>query len=150
MDFGSALSLANSPANPTSMSTPEETEYPALFLRGIEYFNECEFYEAHDVWEELWAEYRGPSREFFQGLIQVAVALHHFGNGNLGGARKLYRGSCKYLERYRPRHLGVDLEKLLAEFEACLQEVLADENVRRGVEIDVEKIPEIHLDPSPR
>ncbi len=49
--------------------------YPPLYLKGIECFNECDFYESHEVWEELWTEYRGPSRKFYQGLIQAAVAL---------------------------------------------------------------------------
>ena len=57
------------------------------YRAGIELFNKCEFFEAHDVWEEVWAEYRGPSRTFYKGLIQVAVALHHFGNGNIRGAK---------------------------------------------------------------
>ena len=30
-----------------------ETEYHPLYLKGIEFFNECEFFEAHDEWEEL-------------------------------------------------------------------------------------------------
>ena len=38
--------------------------YPQQYLAGIKHFNACEFYEAHDLWEELWADYRGPSREF--------------------------------------------------------------------------------------
>ena len=42
-----------------------------------------------EEWEELWADYQGPDRQFFQGLIQAAVCLHHFGNGNTRGAKKL-------------------------------------------------------------
>ena len=40
-------------------------EYDARYLKGIEYFNECEFYEAHDVWEELWALPHDRNRERF-------------------------------------------------------------------------------------
>ena len=38
-------------------------------------------------------------KKFYQGLIQAAVALFHFGNENLGGARKLYQASR---EKLRP------------------------------------------------
>ena len=82
-------------------------DYDPRYLQGIEYFNRCEFFEAHDVWEELWADYRGSSRTFYQGLIQVAVCLHHFGNGNTRGAAKLYHSSRKYLEPYAPWHDGL-------------------------------------------
>ena len=53
-------------------------EYSPLYLQGIEHFNVCDFYESHEVWEELWANYQGPSRKFYQGLIQAAVALASF------------------------------------------------------------------------
>jgi len=121
--------------------------YDPLFVSGVNYFNECEFYEAHEVWEELWADYKGPLREFYQGLIQVAVGLHHFGNGNLRGAIKLYHGSRGYLEQYRPRASGVDVDKLLADLEACFAEALASEEEFPDLEIDPDLIPEIHLDP---
>ncbi len=61
--------------------------YDPLYLQGIEHFNVCDFYEAHDAWEELWTDYRGPSRTFNQGMIQAAVGLFHFGNGNIRGPR---------------------------------------------------------------
>lgn len=121
-------------------------EFDPRYLEGIRYFNECEFYEAHDVWEELWADYQGPSREFYQGLIQIAVCLHHFGNENTRGARKLYHSSRRYLEKYRPHHEGLDLEKLLGQMEACCAALLASEEEFPSVAIDPELIPEIHLE----
>jgi len=124
-------------------------EYDPLYLQGIAYFNDCEFFEAHEAWEELWTEYQGPSRKFFQGLIQVAVALHHFGNGNIRGARKLYVSSSAYLEPFRPQHIGLDIDKLLAEFKACFAEVLDSTEEFPVIEIIPDLIPEIHLDPPP-
>ena len=82
---------------------PDEA-YDPRYLEGIEHFNVCDFFEAHEVWEELWADYRGPDRKFYQGLIQVAVCLHHFGNGNTRGARKLYVSSLAYLQECRGRY----------------------------------------------
>ena len=123
-----------------------DDSHEALYHRGIELFNVCDFYECHEVWEELWADCQGPSRKFYQGLIQAAVALHHFGNGNLRGARKLYHSSRAYLEPFRPRHLGLDLEKFLAEFQQCFAAVLASSEEFPQLEIDPELIPEIHLE----
>lgn len=126
-----------------------DSEYTPLFVRGVELFNDCEFYECHDVWEELWAEYRGPSRTFYQGLIQTAVALHHFCNGNIRGARKLYHGSRKYLEPFRPHHIGINLDQLFSEMEACFQEVVASDEDFPSIDIDADLIPDIVLDPPP-
>ena len=124
-------------------------QYDPLYLKGIAFFNDCDFFEAHEAWEELWTEYQGPSRKFFQGLIQVAVALHHFGNGNIRGARKLYVSSGSYLAPYRPFHIGLDVDKLLAEFAACFAEVLASKEEFPVIEVIPDLIPEIHLDPPP-
>lgn len=122
-------------------------EYSPLYLAGIEHFNACDFYESHEVWEELWADYQGPSRKFYQGLIQAAVALHHFGNGNIRGARKLYYSTRSYLEPYRPWHMGLDLEQFLRQFEHCFAHVTASQEEFPEIEIDPDSIPEIHLSP---
>ena len=124
------------------MSESIDTQYRA----GIELFNECEFFEAHDVWELLWSEYRGKDRTFYQGLIQVAVALHHFGNGNIRGAKKLYNSSRAYLDPFRPKHLGCDVDLLFVEMEECFGGVLAASEEFPRVDLDPELIPEIHLD----
>src|SRR3954464_1839248 len=119
--------------------------YDPRYLAGIEHFNKCDFFEAHEVWEELWADTQGEPRRFYQGLIQAAVCLHHFGNGNIRGAKKLYHSSRAYLEEYRPLRLGLDLENLLREFEACLQEVVASTEEFPKIDIVPDLIPEIHL-----
>jgi predicted metal-dependent hydrolase len=99
------------------------------------------------VWEALWADYQGPSRKFYQGLIQAAVALHHFGNGNIRGARKLYHSTRGYLERYRPWHMGLDLEQFLPQFERCFAHVITSREEFPEIEIEPDLIPEIHLTP---
>jgi predicted metal-dependent hydrolase len=123
--------------------------YEPLYLAGIEKFNACEYYESHEVWEELWTEYRGPSRQFYQGLIQAAVALYHFGNGNIRGARKLHGSVHRYLEPYAPRHLGLDVAAFLAAFDTCLAEVAASTEDYPTIALDPDLLPEIHLDPAP-
>ncbi|MCA9259649.1 MAG: DUF309 domain-containing protein, partial [Planctomycetales bacterium] len=140
---GGDLHLHPTPALPAVARGFEGEEEQRLYAQGIAYFNDCEFFEAHEVWEELWTEYRGPSRKFLQGLIQAAVALHHFGNGNVNGAAKVYRTSRGYLEGYLPRHLGLDLNSFLASYAECFAALLAEPEERP--EIDPELIPEIHL-----
>ena len=129
-------------------TTPTEP-YEPLYLRGIAAFNECDYYESHELWEELWTDYRGPSRKFYQGLIQAAVALYHFGNGNIRGARKLHASARDYLHPYAPQHLGLDLEGFLAAFDRCLAEVAASTEDFPEIELDPELLPEIHLNPPP-
>jgi uncharacterized protein len=128
------------------MDTAAET-YDPLYLQGIAYFNACEFFEAHETWEDLWKSYSGDLRLFYKGLIQAAVALHHFGNGNIRGARKVYFTSRNYLEAYRPFCVGLDLEAFLGKFDACFAEVAANQDEYPKIDLDPELIPEIALDP---
>ncbi len=97
----------------TSVHESYGTPYDPRYLQGIDYFNRGAFFDAHEVWEELWTDTEGPTRRFYQGLIQVAVCLHHFGNGNTRGARKLYHSSTDYLRAYCPRHAGLDVQRFL-------------------------------------
>jgi predicted metal-dependent hydrolase len=115
------------------------------YLEGIEHFNKCDFFEAHEVWEDLWKDTEGPPRLFYKGLIHVAVCLHHFGNGNIRGAKKLYHSSRGYLDAYRPQYEGLNVDKLLAEMEVCCREILDSEEEFPKIEVVPDLIPEIHL-----
>jgi predicted metal-dependent hydrolase len=82
----------------------------AALAKGIAEFNAGLFFECHDTLEELWSGVRGPARDFFQGLIQVAVAYYHLDNGNAAGASSMMRRAIKRLEKYPPRYAGFDVE----------------------------------------
>ncbi len=67
------------------------------YRRGIELFNRGVFFDAHEVWEDVWRAAEGLEKKFLQGLIQVAVAFHHHSTGNVTGARSLLERACKNL-----------------------------------------------------
>jgi len=123
--------------------------YDERFLAGVRYFNETDFFAAHEHWEDLWKDYQGPLREFYQGLIQVAVCLHHFGNGNVHGARKLYHSSTAYLQPYRPYQDGVDLDQLVSELTVYCQAILDPEIESPVLKIETGSLPKIDLNPAP-
>lgn len=79
------------------------------FEKGVAEFNSRHFFECHDTLEEMWTGLRGPSRDFFQGLIQVSVAFYHVSNGNLVGADSMLRRAFKRFEKYPDRYFGFDL-----------------------------------------
>src|SRR5512141_1761097 len=60
-----------------------------LFQHGVELINQGSYYHAHDVLEEVWREVRGDDRLFYQGVVQVAIAMHHFSKANLAGAQSV-------------------------------------------------------------
>jgi uncharacterized protein len=81
----------------------------ALFEKGVAEFNERCFFECHESLEDLWTGIRGPTRDFFQGLIQVSVAFHHLSRGNPAGAASTLSRALKRLAPYPERYYGFDL-----------------------------------------
>lgn len=121
-------------------------DYPAQYREGLRLFNEEDFFESHEVLEELWTDTHDERRKFYQGLIQAAVALLHFGNENFGGAVKVYTSSRKYLEQYQPEYEGLDVSKLLVDMQFCFQELLdCTETYPTEITIRDERIPKITL-----
>lgn len=86
----------------------------ATLQHGIECFNRREFFECHEVLEELWLAETPEEKPFYQGLIQVASAFHHFRRGNLRGARSLLERGSEKLRGYPSPYHGVNLASLLA------------------------------------
>ena len=80
---------------------------------GIELFNRAEFFDAHEVLEDVWRAAPAEEKKFLQGMIQVAVALYHYGNGNSIGARSVLRRGFRNLSRYPEGFGGIRLATLL-------------------------------------
>lgn len=119
--------------------------YDPRYLAGIEFFNEQDYFEAHEAWEDLWAESHGDERRFYQGLIQAAVGLFHFSGGNLGGAIKLYRSSFDYMKNCGSPFLGLDLTDFWRQMAHCFEPLLNTSNPDRSVRPDPERLPTIIL-----
>jgi predicted metal-dependent hydrolase len=127
----------------------DATEYDPRYLAGLDLFNRREFFEAHEVWEELWHETPGPDRRFYQGLIQAAVAVYHAGNGNGRGARRLFHSGRKYMSAYPSQHLGLDIPTFWTAMERALADFLSEAPADSAT-LRADLLPTIQLDPRPR
>jgi hypothetical protein len=124
------------------------TAYEPEYVAGIRHFNARDFFEAHEAWEAVWVRTTGQDRLFYKGLIHAAVALHHFGNGNLRGARKVIGSCVQYLTPYEPRHLGLDVQRFVAQMRRCFADLDAADESPRGARLDEALIPDIAIDPA--
>ena len=79
----------------------------ALFQRGVELFNAGEFYECHEVLEEIWMHSQQPDRWFLQALIHFAVGFYHHSRGNRNGATRQLGKGLKKIRGYLPDWGGV-------------------------------------------
>ena len=97
-----------------------EHDREALFARGIELFNTQEFFECHEVLEEIWTPTVQPERWFLQSLIHFAVGFHHHQRGNTAGAVRQLRKGLRKIESYLPEWGGVDTAAIAREARTCL------------------------------
>lgn len=109
-----------------------------LYLRGIELFNRGEFFEAHEVLEDVWRAAPGPEKLFLQGLIQISVAFVHHSRGNITGARSLLKRACKNLSGYPAVCAGIDLRELIIGAEGWRAALEANSTPPAFLKINVE------------
>lgn len=86
---------------------------PQALRVGVHLFNAGEFFECHEVLEDLWREEQGPIRELYQAILQVGVGFYHLGRGNYRGAVNLLGYGIARLERVPPDAHGLDVAALL-------------------------------------
>lgn len=117
--------------------TPPEPELTAgqqqALARGIAEFNRGRYFECHETLEEMWSALRGPSRDFFQGLIQVSVGFLHLDRGNRVGAARTFARALARFKPYPARYCEFDLAAERARLRALL-EALADEEAALPLE----------------
>lgn len=96
---------------------------PAELLQAIDNFNRGDWFDCHESMEELWVGEEGEMRDFYQGVLQVAVALHHWRDGNFGGAVRLLEMGAGHLRRVRPVCQGIDVASLIVASDRLREEL---------------------------
>jgi predicted metal-dependent hydrolase len=119
-----------------------EDSPPGQLLQGIREFNQREWFECRETVEELWIGSEGEIRDFYQGIIQIAVALHHWRNGNFGGAVSLLKGGAGYLRHVSGACLWVDVAALIADA-GRMRDALEQLGKEHMAEVDQILIPRI-------
>jgi uncharacterized protein len=90
---------------------------------GLEHIRAGRYFEAHEGLEIVWRAAPSEERDFYQGLVHVAVAWYQAGRGNRVGTERQLDKALRRLEAYEPAHRGVDvaaLRRQLAELRATL------------------------------
>lgn len=95
------MSLDSSPANNSPLHT------------GIQQFNQGDYYACHDTLEAIWMTAPIPEKHFFQGILQLAVALYHLGNHNWQGTAILLGEGISRLAPFEPHYHNVNVTDLL-------------------------------------
>lgn len=84
--------------------------------RGIDLFNRGEFFEAHEVLEDVWRVAPHEYKKFLQGIVQLAVAFHHRSTGNFRGMRSVMERGMKNITDHPKDCCGLRVSELVNSF----------------------------------
>ena len=89
------------------------------YKRGLEAIRARRYFEAHEELEDAWRAAPAEERDFYQGLVHVAVAWYQAGRGRpIATARQLEK-AARRLGPFAPAHRGVDIGSVLGQVEAA-------------------------------
>ena len=94
-------------------SRTERSRSTSSFERGVDLIRSGEFFAAHEALEDAWRAADPDERDFFQGLVHVAVAWYQAGRGNRTGCERQLEKASKRLTSYAPEHRGLDVSCVL-------------------------------------
>lgn len=117
-----------SPGARAQVSQQFSRDYPREYLAGIEHFNAGRYFEAHEVWEDIWLRSIEDTRLFYQMLIQAAVGLHHYERGNSRGGRGMYRNVVDKLARLPKAFMSLDLVEFARDFKEFFADLIENDN----------------------
>ena len=90
---------------------------------GLRLFNAGEYFEAHEALEDAWNAEKGPVRDLYRGILQVAVVYLHITRRNFNGAVKVYIRSQRWLKDWPEICRGIQVGQLRKDAEAVINEV---------------------------
>lgn len=88
------------------------TELDTHVCKGLRLFNKGMYFESHEALEIAWRAEKGPIRDLYRGILQVAVGYYHVTRKNRSGALKIFERSKKWLSRWPDVTLGIHVGQL--------------------------------------
>ena len=85
---------------------------PDAYNLGLAHLRAGRFYEAHEELELAWRAAPPEERDFYQGLVHVAVAWYQAGRGRPVATERQLAKALRRLAAYEPSHRGIDVAAL--------------------------------------
>jgi len=89
------------------------------YREGLELLRRGEWFAAHEELELAWRAAEPAERDFFQGLVHVAVAWYQARRGRRVGCERQLAKAARRLGPYAPSHRGLDLVPILGAVDAA-------------------------------
>jgi len=116
------------------LSSDGKVDDRAYYRAYFQLFNDQQYYEAHDVLEQLWLKALEPEIQFYKGLIQLAGAFVHLqkqfrrpthptDGRRLRPAWRLFKLAHKNLITFSPAFHGLRVEQTIKLIELTVEQL---------------------------
>ncbi len=122
---------------PTSGIHPEA-------VKGLQAFNQREFYDAHEYFEDAWRISPLEEREFYRALLQLSGGFYRLTQGRPAAAHKFFDRALFWLRPFPDSFKSLDVVDLRARLKALL---IALEKDLPSAEIAAQHFQPIKLPP---
>ena len=127
-DFNEALIPRlefHKPTNPDLIVEIRDMVRSGEFNEGLRLFNTGYYWEAHEVWEDLWRLQEGEGKDFAQAFVQIAAGYSFVRSCKLGAAKYLFEKAFEKFREFEYLESGVDVAALVERIQPALR-VLAE------------------------
>ena len=88
---------------------------------GLQLLRQGRWFEAHEELELAWRAAAPEERDFYQGLVHVAVAWYQAGRGKPVATERQLEKALRRLAAYEPSYRGVDVRALRIQLAELVQ-----------------------------
>jgi predicted metal-dependent hydrolase len=113
------------------------------YRHGVALWTAHEFFECHEVFEEMWLR-AGDERRFYQGIIQAAAGFYKVQLESRGRGVSLLQTAIAKLTLYPERYLGLDVHALIRELTERLR--VLEQSLERNEPLPDIDFPRIELE----
>ena len=122
---------------------------PKKLKEAVRLFNRREYFDSHQVLEEVWHEADAEDKVLYEAFIRLATGLHmRFNRGGSQGAINLLTQALMRLEDFRPTSHGIDVARLYRDIDTYVEALKSDEQPKGSVRVgffERWKVPRIYL-----
>lgn len=87
-------------------------DLPTNIIKGLQAFNQGDFYTAHEFFEDAWRETPDGSREFYRALLHLSGGYYRLTQDRPGAALKFFQRSQHWLGKFPSPYFQIDTNTL--------------------------------------
>ncbi len=107
-------------------------------ITALKKFNAGDYFECHEILEDIWFDVRDDSRNFYQGLLHITVAFYHLTKkNNFKGTLIQLNKAIEKLDGYKEFFLGIDVSKLVKQIKKIILKLKKKEVPKRLPKINM-------------